>query len=356
MDPLTIATGAAAAVNYGKAAYGAISDLNAAVQQVLEKNINSLTEYTKQTLISSRVYIEDTISSEPVIGDFMKFLQKMYAGLILSTIQIGSLVEGGKTVRQLVAPVSTENLESVVSLIEDTFGKENVAIENKGEDKGVISEGDLFSGSVLKVTLGRGDNSATINLVIQLKPYIIPSLVMEEFLRVNTDIPDAIRKAQLKAGEIKFWKDYIFECDKVARRKKALRLDKDGILHEMEDHKTHGFWESIKNWFRPANVTKHNVANSIIIVSKQRLDKICKETGINMRNFKDRQNVFGNTMSMIMIVYDPNYETVDMYMNGISNRGEYTVSMIKNATKKESESDLKQLITLLAAGTAPKAF
>ena len=60
--------------------------------------------------------------------------------------------------------------------------------------------------------------------------------------------------------------------------------------------------------------------------------------------------------AVMLCVVDTNYGTVDLYMNGIEGRGEYNTKMIEAATKNKDAFDVKELLTLISAGSMPQRF
>lgn len=377
MDPATIGAAATTAYKTGKAAVGAASELMAVIDEAKDRNINSLSEYTKRTLLSSRVYVEDVIANESVIPGLLKMINTLYASMCMVALRLNDIVTGGRSVRNMLGAISTEEFHLAVDLIKDQFGDKNVTVkdvtpsveDNEQSDGGsstsvrtVNVSADathLFTGRLMEVDIGSGNNKASIYFIVQLVPYIVPSPTMEEFLKLNSKPLKSLRWAQYKAGEISFWKDFVFECDRVEKRRKALRADKDGVLREMEDKRTGGLWRSIKNWFKSGNdVVNRNVANSIIVCSKSRMDRACRELGLNIRNYNDRQKILAGTFSLLIAVYDPNYGTIDLYLNGIRNRAEYTDQMVQSFVKKDNagQIDLKQILPLIAAGNAQVRF
>lgn len=352
------------AIAVGKAAvagYKSMTELMNGINDVRDKSISSLTQYVSKTMICGRVYVEDMISGDPLIHNIIKLLNETYCGLIMTALRLNDLIAGGVTVRNLLGAVSTEAFENAATKIADEFG--GPATEEVKTDTGDIKEvkiehdaSKLFSGRVVEVTFGTGEDKAKINLTVQLFPYIVPGQVLTEFFTTNANPSWFLRFAKWRAGEIKFWRDLIFDVDRIEKRAKALRLDKDGILREVEDHKRGGLSKFFSNIFGAKNTVKNrNAANSMTIISKRRLDAICKDLGLNMKNFLDRQKIMQYTMSMIIVEYDPMYETVQLYMNGIRHVGEYNKQIIQDACKGSSDAiDLKQLLTMLAAGNAPK--
>lgn len=366
MDPAS----AAALAKQGSAT---IAELMAFLNECKDRGVNSLTEFTKKTNIMSRVYIEDTLAQESAIHALMKMLNQIYCAYVFNAIGMNGLVESGKTVRDLMNVVSTEEFHAFVDLAKEQFGDAEVSIKDismEGKDENVAgnkaewkdmeaASANLYCGRILEVTVPAakaGDDKVRLYFYVQLLPYLTPANVLEGFINLNFAPPTNRRWWAYKAGEISFWKDFIFECDRVAKRKKALQADKDGILREMELRKISNASKAAKNYSPTATTTslKRNAANSLIIIGKQTLDRVSKEVGFDIKRYDQRQRLFNDTMSMIICVYDNMYNTVDMYFNGIESRGEYTVDMIEKAGKKSDGIDMKTLLQLLNNGNAPR--
>jgi len=364
----------ATAAMVGKQAIGTISDLMAVMADLTDRNISSLTAYTKRTLITSRVYVEDQLATEEVTPKLMKLLNSMYTGFVLTAIGMGNMVMGGKTVRDMTNAVATEDFHSFLDVVKNQFGDLPVMVATEGNDEKnakddkqqytTANEKDLktesaalFTGKLLSVNVPDG-KGGTIPLYfyVQLLPQVIPGTVMEQFVSTNTNPSRSLRWAMWKSGEISFWKDLVFEHDRVMKRAKALKVDKEGILREMEDHKQSSFMKKLHNFFDKAKQSqRHNDANSIIICTKSTMDRACRELGINLKNYGQRQSMLANTMSVMLCVVDTNYGTVDLYMNGIEGRGEYSTKMIEAATKGNTEPlNIKDLLALISAGSMPR--
>ena len=349
-----------------KDAVSTVTDLMSIIEEAKDRNITSLSQYTKQTLISSRVYVEDIISGEATTLNILKLCNQIYAGMVFCALGLNNIIAGGRTVRHMLGAVATEDVYKSVSDMVKGFGDAEPSTEANGPQnnietsiKDVKIETDatkLFTGRLLEAKIGTGEQSAQLYFFVQMLPKILPGIVMEEFIGNHIDPSRSLRWAQWKAGEIKFWRDFVFECDRVEKRKKALKLDKDGILREVEDTRNQGFWKKLWNWVRPNFVgsNNHNIANSMIVVSKSKMDRICRDHALKLENYAQRQKLMSSLMTLILVVYDPRYETIDLFLNGIQNYGQYSAKMVEGATKKDDGIDLKQLMTLIAAGSAPK--
>lgn len=396
MDPVTIGATVAATAKAGKEVCGSIKELMDKLDDFRDQNIISLTEYTKRTLITSRVYIEDQLSSEDITPKLLGMLNTMYSGFVLTALGLNNLVVGGRNVRQMTAPIATEAFHnSFADFVKLGFG--DAALEdnsqkdkdekNKDKDFSQLSkekqneindsaignasvnqkklEEDskaLFTGRLLeakipvKVENGKVE-TFPLYFYVQLLPQVIPGPTMAEFLRASVSPPTKLRWAMWKAGEISFWKDFVFECDRVAKRKKALKVDKDGFLREMEDRRAQLLKQKMANYKnREPEARRRNICNSIVITTKRTIDTVCRDNGINLKSFSQRQELMQDTFAIMLVVVDTNYGTIDLYMNGIEGRGEYTAKMIDAASKKKDALDIKELLTLMSAGSMPTRF
>ena len=107
---------------------------------------------------------------------------------------------------------------------------------------------------------------------------------------------------------------------------------------------------------KDAEARRRNICNSIVIVTKRTIDGVCRDNGINLKSFSQRQELMQDTFAVMLAVVDTNYGTIDLYMNGIEGRGEYTAKMIDAASKKKDAFDVKELLTLISAGSMPTRF
>ena len=355
------------------------------LREMKDRSVTSLTEYTKKTLISSRAYIEDSISREEGMLAIMKFVNHLLGGFVFTAIGLGNVVAGGRTVRDMAQMISTEDFHSFLDVIKEKFGDQNVKViagmesnnppannnggnnnnnsnkkddEEKGDKGASVKETKLeqalFTGRLVEVKIADGKGgSVPLYFYVQISPFNTPSNVLEQFISKNFPPSLSSRWAKFKAGEISFWKDLVFEADLVNKRKKALKADRDGILREMEDHKQKQINKAIMS-MSPTEAKNHNSASSIIIVSRRTLERTMKDQGLDYSRFDVREKIMNSTMSLMLVVYDPNYDTVDLFVKGIQTAGKYSIAKIKASVGKESKDDLKNLMQMMAAGSLPR--
>ena len=191
-------------------------------------------------------------------------------------------------------------------------------------------------------------------LIVQLIPYCLKPEVVDGYIGAHFSPPVSSRWRQYKAGEISFWKDFVFSMDLIKKQSKALKKDKHGILSEMlmkQKSALAKFWLKMFGKGTPS----HNMANTMLIVNKATFDRACRTNHINFADNNQRQKFFNKTWSMIICVVDPLYNTVDMYYNGLDVKGTYTFAMINKVGAKGQDSfDLKDVMTSFAQGMSPR--
>jgi len=346
-------------------------DLYTMAQKAKDNSVSSLTEWIKDSNILMRMYIDQNLANDEIMVPLVGYINQLVTAFVLTAIGMQEAIQSGKTVRQLMKSVGTESFVDIVKVVDNGFGLDtpiaameasvvypNVGAYAEAGMEAKIEEVDagsrLYSGRVVELQLfdkASGDDKnkkggPTIYMYVQLIPYLLPAEVIGGFIKMNFT-PDWNRRLQAwRAGEIKFWRDFIGEADRVAERGKILKADKDGILREIEDHKIKQFGKKITSTLG-MTAARHNAANVIIVAEKSSFEAAAVEAGIDLKNFNTRQTFFKSTMSTMLVVVDTNYAMVDLYLCGLESRGTYTFSMIKSTGKFKEQDNLKDLMMLM---------
>lgn len=358
-------------------------DLYGMYKTVADRGVASITEFTKDTNIIMRLYIEQKLTDEEILVPLINMLNQITSCYVMSALNLTELVQNGKTVRHLLREVSTESFVQIIDVVESELGATNqelVAVESlaliNAMDKNakptetkphqkydtmsakpfdmVKDASAFYNGRVLEVTIGTA-NGATVKvyLYVQLLPYIVASEVVEGLLKLNFTADIIRRYMQLKSGQIRFWKDFVFARDEVNARSKILKADKDGILREIENHKMQQKSKSTSGALG-FNDPRHNVANAITIADYNTFMTAAKERGVDINSYQQRQSFFHESLTTMLVLVDPYHNQVELFMSGIRTKGEYTFAMIKSAGKSGDGISIKDVVTLLAHGSVPK--
>lgn len=211
----------------------------------------------------------------------------------------------------------------------------------------------ISSGRVIQVTMG----GKKINIPVQLIPTVIPNEVAEAFVSLNFTPDMAKRWFQVTAGEISFFKDFLFQMDLIKQTEDAIRKDKTGILYEMKRRQKNAAMDAsidiAKNIASQNSVGRQNLANAIFIFDKQTFMNAVHKAGLNWKNQASRDRFFNLTFSFMIVLIDPIYAKSEYYWSGIDAVGEFSNRQLKAAAKKESY-DLKDIMAAFSQGHGPR--
>lgn len=392
-----------------------LSDLVSHIKGIKKRSSASLTRFTKDSNIIGRVYIEESIAKDDIALPLMGVLNQMYVSYILVALHLDNLVASGRTVRETIGLVASEGYHDLATVIAQNFGKHELdqpfqpSMETlaKIEDEsqrlvcGRLIELDMMGAYAVTESETANDTRNEVRgagkvdardpdnpkweldvkkdadyitsagakksektkgltyqfkayLYVQLIPYIIEKAVADAFFEFNF-VPGFIRRwKQVRAKEIKFFRDFIFARDLIQKQQKTVKEDKSGTLINMLLRQRSSFmrWATQLVGIRPEN---HNAASSIIVISKQSFDMACSKANVNFAVNSNRERFFKKTFTMLTVVVDPLYGSVDIYINGVNAVGKYTFDMINRVgTKGRDSFDLKQIMQAFNQGITPK--
>jgi hypothetical protein len=211
---------------------------------------------------------------------------------------------------------------------------------------------NLAVGSVIDVSIKEDGKEAVVPVTIRLRVAGMPSDVMVQTLAVGgKDVTFRSRWRAWRAGEIGFWSDFVLAMDRVDAHRAAMMKDETGYYKAVYGRATNNqlTQEILKNG--PSLST----ASSIIVMTEQTAKDLERRISGELKNFKTRQGIFGHTYSMLMIIVDPDWESVTIYTRGIEMPTKLTARDIKTAGKSDSK-ELMEILKSYQLGRAPGRF
>ena len=223
-----------------------------------------------------------------------------------------------------------------------------------------LSKINLPSGRLIDIDIATAQgNKLKVNMLLQLHNQFINSTVADAFITLNFVPTSEQRKLMMSAGEISFWKDFVFGCDLRAKRTKALLADKTGALRDMLAQQSQAkdkLFQKVADSYGmgvTGSGNRQNIANSILILNKETFDRACSSVGQKFDTFQQRQRFFDKTFAMMLVIVDAMFGRVTMYFNSIESFSTFTVNQIKHNSKTEA-TDLLAIMNSYAKGMAPK--
>jgi len=387
-------------------ASGVGSLIGSSVTNVVDMGKTSLTSYIKPLCLSSRVYIDDAVYADAIVTDVVKAIHTQYAAFVLTALQMNRYVTKDRTVQSMLRVVATEANEIHQGGLEDldddkaererrrdqrdhekasrkiaknkreqeTADRERAEHDKKTHREQAIKDGKIGSnlvgkvvslagdnyvpaGKLIEITLSNPDNdkaAVTLNLLIQLAPYLVPSPVAVQFITKDI-IPSMMQRLmQWRTGEISFWRDLIAMSDIHTRREKLRRMDPSGVLDAAIDKQTESRQRVFANLNKNQADRSRNIANSVMIFSQDTVKRAKAESGIDITKPDDREKYFATAFAMIIAVVDTVYDRVTFYYNGLDDEATFSFDQLKNATKGSNGLDLVAVMNALGQGRSPK--
>lgn len=222
------------------------------------------------------------------------------------------------------------------------------SVDTKDVTKMVTDITNLAVGKMIEVTISENGQSAKIPVTVRMRVTGMSPQVMTETLSVGGyDGSFKSRWRQWRAGEIRFWADAVFAMDRIEAHKKAAMRDKSGYYAAV--HK-----RDAKNGLAAAMTGNVSVgtASSIIVMTEQTRKELERNLNRKLSDFRVRQDVFQNTYAMLMVVIDPEWETVTIYHRGIEMPTELTAKDITTSAKGNGP-DITEILRMFMEGKAP---
>ena len=366
-----------------------------------EKNISSLAQFTRPSLIESPCFIHSAVVEEPAVNDTIKCLYNIYIGYILVALQMNDLVVGNRRVRDVLGTISTkgtiesfhdntQDVNGLIGSLEDfTAGRKvnGIDVESKWKDYETtpdpkdptkfIIKTDVKGNPIRKVggptsnfhpdkiislpiAAGRqvevqfateSGSPITVMINIKFNPRVIPDPVVEYILSPDYTNSMPNRWIQYQAGEIRFFKDFVLGIDKLNRKEKALKADKDNALQDIFRHQNRAKFEKMAKIAGQSN--SHNLANSILILEADAATRYMKKSGFSFDKLADRQRFFNSTFNLFIVLIDTRYSRVTIYTNGIDQSSSYSYNELKSVSASD-KMPLKDIMDFLAKRQMPK--
>lgn len=371
---------------------------------LLDENYHatSLTKRAKQCFIESRAYIDHDIAHEAVTSGIIKFALALSGSLVVTSVGLDAAVSAGVTVSDRLRAVSTEHMlpyvDTVNELQKDSIALESVspnpkfssdihhldtrieALERQPStdqrDKELtrlqkerarlsqIETADITPSTDLNLAMGKvveitfnGPNNLTVKvpLYIKINPYLVAPELMSYLLETTAPaLTSSKRWAQLQAGEITFWRDYVFGMDIAEKLNRTLAKDKTGefaqyISMSANKDRSRLIDTALKAKKGHAYTTSSNLANAVLIFSEAAVREGEMRGHLRLSNPAQRQRFFDKNYAAMIFVVDPSHERVTMYLNGFAQEAHLSYSDF--VRKKDIEGvDFLSVLRTVASG------
>lgn len=358
-----------------KSTVGSVYNLVETFGNALFSGPKSLTEASKPAILSHRVIIEDSLANNDIMLSLMSMLNQQVVGYVLNALQFGQIVDGSRTVRDVISSVSTESFIDSAELIsfngiptekiadritlenyknykikKDSISLKQVGVEGIAGSTRVVDmelkSSRLISTRVVEMDLRVDkDTVITVRLGVHLVPYFVSSEIMSTFLDLTNKSGTLLRWKKVLAGELRFFKDFVLCFDLIDKYANALKKDRKDQLGFLLKNNTNKTMKALAESFSKINPSSSNVASSILIIDKKTMDQNMSDSGTDLNDFIQRTKFFNNSLSLMVVVVDDIFNNVKIYYNGLKMFSTCTFAMLNRVGQKSDSYDLKDILT-----------
>lgn len=345
-----------------------------------------LISYSQPARLEPILLLDQRATYVPFVRDVIHTMSNLFTAYFLQSIALDTTISGVKVLKRLdkfnpdrdlsVATrsmLSTESykdglpfpgesigFEAYGPAFENTGSKEPVdyldgsnsdnkySADSRDVTKMVNDITNLAVGKMIEVTISENGQSAKIPVTVRMRVTGMSPQVMTETLSIGGyDGSFKSRWRQWRAGEIRFWADAVFAMDRIEAHKKAAMKDKSGYYAAVHKRDARNGLASVMTGSMSVGT-----ASSIIVMTEQTRKELERNLNRKISDFRTRQDVFQNTYAMLMVVIDPEWETVTVYHRGIEMPTELTAKDITTSAKGNGP-DITEILKMFMEGKAP---
>lgn len=343
----------------------------------------SLSEVTKSSRVEPITIIGQDLQSTPEMSDIMHGVLNIFTGFYLQAVSLLTAEVQGVNIRRILETVNPDrDLDSTLSA--HTSNVATLSIENykyklpnlslelrdiiddeiegsnsapvKGNQKNALYDSTTLSvGKLLDISIQPGNGikskeTMVFNVSVRLASNIIPEDVIAGIIAHDKGAYTfSERWEAFKGGRITFFKDLLFASDLIDNQKKIMKSDPTGIYTEILKRVNNS-----RIYSAATDGISLSGVSSIYVISEATEKALKRKFGAGLENKRVRNIVFTNSMAMLLVVVDREWERVTIYSKGIEASSQNKFKDFKNMSSSASKGpDIADVLKAFSGGNAP---
>lgn len=282
-------------------------------------------------------------------GQFLGLESKEPDYLSLESYQFGLPFVGEAAGLQRWGTYTTEANDPSKGNNNDNADKRDKPVGAAFKTNNVITDvQNLAVGQMLDVTITDGSQSATVPVMVRMRPIGMDPVAMAELLALGGESDTlSARWLKFKVGDIPSFMDLITKQDQVRRYRQAMWADKSGYFRK-------ALTRDNKALITTAMTGTPSIGNavSIAIMTRQTVLEAEEKMDGLLSDFTTRQAIFDRGMMMMMIILDEDTEVVTIYTRDIDDAAKYTLRDLKSSANN-GNNDLADIMKTYLEGRVP---
>lgn len=245
--------------------------------------------------------------------------------------------------------VSTTYTDETITTPDDPPGYSGPGRLDKDIFKRITDDSSLAVGKMLDLTVSFDGNLITIPIQATLVPKLIdPMDLVSTSKYTSVDQSLKARYHALRAGQISFWKDFLFAQDLIKMDRKALFADKTGLLNTRSQATKAIVAGMVSGRGSP------NAISAMQIISEETAAMVGKAIRGDLHKAGDRNRFFAGNVLMGLVIVNTTMQRFTIYERGKSDGASFTLDEIK--TVKSQGNDLEATLKAYRLGSSTSLY
>lgn len=356
---------------------------------------DSLVEFTKPTRVEPIVLMDDRVVNLSFTPDIMQSLTSIFSGYYLQAVALSvnvgrvdvidlldrvnpnrslddNAVKGVLNVGRFAGLESASAYTHSLPVPGETNGLEHFGMENVLEDVRDAYRGDesergddlvkstkdsikaaqevsnLSVGKLLEVEVESDGAKAVFPVSVRLITTAAPPKGVVHTLSLgqrNTGVKE--RFHAWRSGQLEFVRDLVLCQDLIDAHKQGLMKDTAGMYATSIKRRRSNKLSALLSG-NPSVATSSN----IVVIADQTRKELEREIGGRIKDFRTREKMFKATYAMLLVVVDPEWESVTIYHRSIETPTELSAGDLKQSSRG-SGPDVSEILKAYTLGNSP---
>lgn len=306
----------------------------------------------RPTLIEPLILVSKTLKHNDAIGDIIKLNTQMFASFYTQAFHY-------------LTTIYQVDVSTTIDLLSSSYGNPGNGVTFEDDTPALVLKDHASMRSSIKYRDTKGgysekDYSFFMNFVINL------NMVNKDGVSYKVDIPISVKASivyvdqkdieglvSIKSSEKSFWSrtvdlmtniigigDYIFASDLIDEARERMLKDRKGLIKFMSTRDKQSLSKAASS-----GALGYGKLYQMLIMPIEELERIETKTGLDIEKDKHKDELLEQMSSMALTSVDTTYETIAVYLNGLSGSTESTFKSLKKGKDSDATELFKQFLS-----------
>lgn len=285
-----------------------------------ENQIPSLTKTISPLLVDPKVIVPFSLRNDENVTKVITLLSTTFITYYTQVFKMVGQIDDMRVIQAIrdLSSIDRGRTGNIGGVVLESFDDSGLTLTmeevNADLPKDFSKLQNLSTGYVVNLSIsGSNDRKITLPVLIRMNVHGANNNLISHILGIG-DMENSLRSRldALGAGEISFWKDFVFAQDIIKEHKKLLMKDESGLYQDVSGRVSGAY----KRWMRD-RTKGYGAFYNMVIIDSHTQNKIEAELGGSLNKKRYRDKLFNRNHVMLMAVMDLDFERVSLYTRDV---------------------------------------